>query len=73
MENYVSVGPHIKGNSEPNKAYIMMAISLIPALITGVVVFGFRSLLVALVCIVSAFVAEIIYNFCRYKKFAVWK
>ena len=68
MENYVSVGPHIKGDSNPNKAYLLMTISLAPALLTGIIVFGIRCLLVALVCVASAVAAEIVYNYFKYRK-----
>lgn len=72
MENYVSVGPHIKGDSNPNKAYLLMAISLAPALLTGIIVFGIRCLLVALVCVASAVAAEIVYNYFKYRKFVFY-
>ncbi len=72
MDNYVSVGPHIKGNSDSNRAYLLMAISLAPVLLTGIIVFGFRSLLVVLICTLSSVASEIAYNYCKYKKFVFY-
>ena len=69
MENFVSFSPHIKNDDKVNKAYIIIAISLVPAFLAGTIIFGFRSLLILLISLASVVGSEIVFNYCRYKKF----
>ena len=60
---HISPTPHIhqKGSSTRN---IMMdvTIAMIPAAIAGIIIFGFKALLVVLTCIASAVVTEFLFN-----------
>ena len=69
MENYVSFSPHIKKNTTSNKLYLIIAISLLPTLLAGIIFFGFRSVLILLVSMVGVIGSEIAFNFVKYKKF----
>jgi len=66
---HISSTPHIhqKGASTRN---IMrdVVISLIPAAIAGIVIFGISALWTILVCVASAVLAEYIFNLCAHKK-----
>lgn len=62
MENkmIVSPSPHIKSNVTTRRIMLDVIIALIPACIASVVIFGFRSLMVIGVCIVSCVLSEYI-------------
>ena len=54
MKLSVSSSPHIKGNSTTQKIMLDVIIALAPALIVSIVYFGINSLLLALVCVLTA-------------------
>ncbi len=58
MKLTVSSSPHIKGNSTTQRIMLDVMIALAPALIVSIVYFGINALLLALVCVVTAVLAE---------------
>ncbi len=54
----VTEAPHTRGKNTTSGIMLDVIIALIPTLIAGIVVFGFRSLMLAAVCMVSAVVFE---------------
>ncbi len=58
----VSHSPHISGKSTVTSIMRDVIIALIPALIAGVRVFGYRALIVVLVCEISCVLSEFIWN-----------
>ncbi|MBR2453123.1 MAG: RnfABCDGE type electron transport complex subunit D [Clostridia bacterium] len=54
----VTEAPHTRGKNTTSGIMLDVIIALIPALIAGIVVFGFRSLTLAVVCMVSAVLFE---------------
>lgn len=70
--NKVSFSPHILDKStSTKKMYIMMIMSIMPALIFGFIVFGIKAIIVGLVSILSVVVVEIVYNLVKLRKFAI--
>ena len=69
MNNYVSFAPHIKSGDSTNRMYIVLVCSLIPALLVGLIFFGFLSIFTVLICVLSVVASEIAFNFYKYKKF----
>ena len=62
MKLTVASSPHIRGNFRTSRIMLDVVLALLPALGVGVYVLGFRALLVALVCMVSAVAAEFLYG-----------
>ncbi len=62
MKLTVASSPHIRGNFRTNRIMLDVVLALLPALAVGTWVLGIRSLLVTLVCIVSAVVSEWLYS-----------
>ena len=58
----VSVSPHINSGRNTRSIMLDVIIALIPALIAGVVIFGFRALLVVGVCIFTCVAGEALFN-----------
>ena len=58
----VSSSPHIKTNNDTPRVMLDVIIALIPTLIAGIVLYGIRALLVVATCVVSAVVAEFLFN-----------
>ena len=60
MENklIVSHAPHIAGKDSVQRIMLNVVIALLPALIAGCIVFGYRALIVTFVCVVSCVVFE---------------
>ena len=58
----VSVSPHINSGRNTRSIMLDVIIALIPALIAGVVIFGFRALLVVGVCIAACVAGEALFN-----------
>ncbi len=54
----VAASPHIRSGNSTTKIMLDVAIALCPALVAGVVIFGFRALLVTAVCVASCVVFE---------------
>ena len=66
---HISSTPHIhqKGSSTRN---IMqdVAIAMLPATVAGIIIFGIKALWVVLTCVISAVVAEFLFNLCTKRK-----
>ncbi len=58
MRLSVSASPHLKGKDTTQRIMLDVIIALVPALIMATVYFGFRSLLLSAVCIITAVLAE---------------
>ena len=54
----VAASPHFRSGNSTAKIMLDVIIALCPALIAGVIVFGWRALLVVAVCILSCIVFE---------------
>ena len=62
MKYTVTSSPHIRGKRNTQQIMLDVILALLPALIAGTIIFGMRALLVAVVCIVAAVVAEAGYD-----------
>ena len=64
MDNmlHMSVSPHIHSGRSTSRIMLDVLISLLPATVAGVVIFGFMSLLVVAVCVASCVAFEALYN-----------
>lgn len=58
MKFAVTSSPHIRGKRNTQQIMLDVVIALLPALIAGTIIFGMRALLVALVSVAAAVVAE---------------
>lgn len=58
----ISVSPHIHSSITTQKIMLDVIISLVPASVAGVVIFGIRALAVLAVCILSCVLSEFIFN-----------
>ena len=62
MNLVVTSSPHIRGDFRTSRLMLDVVLALIPALIVGTVVLGIRALLVALISMAAAVVAEYLFN-----------
>ena len=62
MKLVVTSSPHIRGDFRTSRLMLDVVLALIPALIVGTVVLGFRGLLVTLISLAAAVVAEYLYG-----------
>ena len=62
MNLTVASSPHIRGDFRTSRLMLDVVIALIPTLIVGVISLGFRALLVTLVSMAAAVVAELLYS-----------
>ena len=58
----VSSSPHLTSGRTTSKIMLDVIIALIPALIAGFVIFGFRALAIVVVCVASAVLSEVAFN-----------
>ena len=58
MKLTVTSSPHIRGDFRTSRLMLDVVLALIPSLIVGTVVLGFRALLVTLISMAAAVVAE---------------
>ncbi len=58
----ISVSPHIRSNITTKKIMLDVAISLLPASIAGVIIFGLSALWVILTCVAAAVLSEYVFN-----------
>ncbi len=58
----VSHSPHIASNDTVTNIMLDVIIALMPAFIAGILIFGFRALVVTIVCIISCVLAEYIWQ-----------
>ena len=68
MKFVVTSSPHIRGKRNTQNVMLDVIIALLPALLAGVIIFGMRALLVALVCVAAAVAAEYICGMIMYKR-----
>ena len=68
MKLTVTSSPHIRGDFRTSRLMLDVVLALIPALIVGVVVLGFRALLVTLISMAAAVVAEYLYGWILKKR-----
>lgn len=62
MKLTVASSPHIRGNFRTNRIMLDVILALIPALLVGIIRFGYRAAVVALIGVASAVVAEWLYH-----------
>ena len=62
MNLTVASSPHIRGDFRTSRLMLDVVIALIPTLIVGVISLGIRALLVTLISMASAVVAELLYS-----------
>ena len=58
----VSSSPHIRTKNETPRVMLDVIISLLPATVAGVAIFGIRALLVVATCVLSSVIAEFLFN-----------
>ena len=68
MKLTVTSSPHIRGDFRTSRLMLDVVLALIPTLIVGTVVLGFRALLVTLISMAAAVVAEFLYSLCLRKR-----
>ncbi|MCL1900987.1 MAG: RnfABCDGE type electron transport complex subunit D, partial [Firmicutes bacterium] len=70
MKNKLIVGasPHVTDKATTKRIMLKVCIALMPALIAGVVFFGFYAFLIVLVSVLSAVFFEYIWNILRNKR-----
>ncbi len=62
MKLTVASSPHIRGNFRTNRIMLDVVIALLPALLAGILRFGFRGAMVALMSVASSLAFECLYN-----------
>lgn len=64
MENklHISVSPHIHSKNSTQRIMLDVLISLLPATIAGIVIFGLNALLVIAVCVAVCVLGEFVFN-----------
>lgn len=58
----VSSSPHIRTKRETPRVMLDVIISLLPAAVAGVVIFGVRALLVIATCVLTSVISEFVFN-----------
>lgn len=58
----VSSSPHIRSSASTKRIMLDVIIALMPALIAGIVIFGWRALAVVATCVASAVISEFLFN-----------
>ena len=71
MKLTVTSSPHIRGDFRTSTIMLDVVIALIPSLIVGAFVLGFRALLVALVSVAAAVATEVLYSTILKKRLTV--
>ncbi len=65
----VSAAPHIHSGASTNRIMLDVILALLPATVASVVIFGLKSLVVILSCVLTAVVAEALFNIvCKRKQ-----
>lgn len=65
----ISNSPHIRSKASTNRIMIDVLIALLPATIFGIISFGYKALLIVLVAVLSAILAEFCYKMILKKSF----
>lgn len=68
----VSSSPHIRTKNETPRVMLDVLISLLPATVAGVVIFGIRALLVIAVCTLTCVVSEFVFNLITKKEQTIY-
>ena len=63
MNLTVASSPHIRGNFRTNRIMLDVILALLPGFIVGACVLGWRSVLVALICVAACVASEWAYSF----------
>ena len=64
----VSAAPHIHSGASTNRIMLDVILALLPATVASVVIFGLKSLVVILACVLTAVVGEVVFNLLCKKK-----
>ena len=62
MKLTVASSPHIRGNFRTNRIMLDVILALLPALLVGIIRFGYRAALVTLIAVAAAVAAEYLYH-----------
>ena len=69
MENLiVSASPHIHSGASTRRIMLDVIIALLPAAVASVVIFGIKALFLLLACVVSAVLAEFLFNLITHRE-----
>ena len=68
MNLTVASSPHIRGNFRTSRLMLDVVLALLPALVVGAFVLGFRALLVALISVAAAVTTELCYSWVLKKR-----
>lgn len=71
MNLTVASSPHIRGNFRTNRIMLDVILALLPALLAGACVLGWRSLMVALICVAACVAFEWLYSFVTRTRYTV--
>ena len=58
----VSSSPHIRSSASTSRIMLDVIIALLPACVAGIIIFGWRALLVLTATTLSAVLAELVFN-----------
>ena len=64
----ISAAPHIHSGASSNRIMLDVVIALLPAAAAAVVIFGMKSLVVLLSCVLTAVIGEAVFNIVCKKK-----
>ena len=66
---HISSTPHIHQKGSSTRSIMLdVVIAMLPATVAGIVIFGLKALWTVLTCVISAVLAEFIFNLCVHKK-----
>ena len=68
----VSSSPHIRTKNDTPRIMLDVIIALLPTTIAGIIIYGIRALLVVATCVISAVVAEFLFNIITKKEQTVF-
>ena len=68
MSLYISSAPHIKAKDTTQKLMLNVVISLLPCVLAGVYLFGVKAAIVLAVAVVSAVLAELVWQKLAHQK-----
>ena len=68
----VSSSPHIRTKNETPRVMLDVVISLLPAALAGVLIFGLKALLVIVTCVISSIVSEYVFNIVTKKQQTIY-
>ena len=72
MSSEVSTAPHIVTDTDTSKIMKMVILSLVPAGLVGVYVFGLKAFVLILTCMIASTLFEYIYNKLMKKEQTAW-